>query len=274
VWPEDISDSEPEEVPHAEREAASDSRAGPRGSSLLDFAEVGAVIHETQYEEDEEDEEVVASSQVSATDRVSLTDKIYGVRVTRGKDWMWGDQDGGAGSVGKTVDGWIRVNWENWIRVQWDNGTSNTYRVGAEGKYDLYYAPGEAPPDVRAGCARPARIESSPLPPTDVTRCCHAARGAPVPIEGQDKEDDEVPIADRRRRAGPPRTPGRPRPRRPDWVLAAAQAREARALERWSAGAAEGADAPGAETAAASTVPPPSPLPPVLTGRVSSLLPY
>lgn len=71
MWPEDISDSEPEEVPHAEREAASDSRAGPRGSSLLDFAEVGAVIHETQYEEDEEDEEVVVAAPDAAERRTS-----------------------------------------------------------------------------------------------------------------------------------------------------------------------------------------------------------
>jgi len=72
---------------------------------------------------------------------VPLTDKICGVRVTRGKDWEWGDQDGGAGCVGTTTDD---EEDDGWIGVKWDNGRSNSYRVGAVGKYDLYYAPGHS----------------------------------------------------------------------------------------------------------------------------------
>ena len=26
---------------------------------------------------------------------------------------------------------------DGWIRVQWDNGSTNSYRMGKEGKYDL-----------------------------------------------------------------------------------------------------------------------------------------
>jgi len=83
-----------------------------------------------------------APDQAPTGDRVALKDKTYGVRVTRGKDWKWSDQDGGTGSVGTTVpDG---DDQRGWINVKWDNGRSYRYRVGAEGKYDLYYAPGQA----------------------------------------------------------------------------------------------------------------------------------
>ena len=29
---------------------------------------------------------------------------------------------------------------DGWVRVQWDNGTTNSYRMGREGKYDLRLA--------------------------------------------------------------------------------------------------------------------------------------
>ena len=29
---------------------------------------------------------------------------------------------------------------DGWIRVQWDNGSTNSYRMGKEGKYDLKLA--------------------------------------------------------------------------------------------------------------------------------------
>ncbi|XP_043269545.1 E3 ubiquitin-protein ligase HECTD1 isoform X3 [Venturia canescens] len=58
---------------------------------------------------------------------------VAGARVARGLDWKWKDQDGvppGEGSVtGDLHNGWIDVTW--------DHGGSNSYRMGAEGKYDL-----------------------------------------------------------------------------------------------------------------------------------------
>ena len=58
-----------------------------------------------------------------------------GTRVVRGPDWKWGDQDGnGEGRViGELGD-------DGWIRVQWDNASTNSYRMGKEGKYDLKLA--------------------------------------------------------------------------------------------------------------------------------------
>lgn len=61
-----------------------------------------------------------------------------GARVIRGIDWKWRDQDGSPAGEG-TVTGELH---SGWIDVSWDHGGSNSYRMGAEGKYDLKLAPG------------------------------------------------------------------------------------------------------------------------------------
>ncbi|KRT81883.1 hypothetical protein AMK59_5650 [Oryctes borbonicus] len=61
-----------------------------------------------------------------------------GARVIRGMDWKWKDQDGNPPGEG-TVTGELH---NGWIDVTWDHGGSNSYRMGAEGKYDLKLAPG------------------------------------------------------------------------------------------------------------------------------------
>ena len=57
-----------------------------------------------------------------------------GTRVVRGLDWKWGDQDGPSPSEGRVIG---ELGEDGWIRVQWDNGSTNSYRMGKEGKYDL-----------------------------------------------------------------------------------------------------------------------------------------
>ncbi len=57
-----------------------------------------------------------------------------GVRVARGPQWRWGDQDGGVGGVG-TVTG--RADESGWCKVTWDQGGSNAYRVGSFSMFDL-----------------------------------------------------------------------------------------------------------------------------------------
>nr|XP_014275679.1 E3 ubiquitin-protein ligase HECTD1 isoform X5 [Halyomorpha halys] len=61
---------------------------------------------------------------------------IVGARVVRGIDWKWRDQDGIPPGEG-TVTGELH---NGWIDVTWDHGGSNSYRMGAEGKYDLKLA--------------------------------------------------------------------------------------------------------------------------------------
>ncbi|XP_052796353.1 E3 ubiquitin-protein ligase HERC2-like isoform X2 [Mya arenaria] len=66
-----------------------------------------------------------------------------GTRVVRGVDWKWGDQDGPSPSMGRVIG---ELGNDGWIRVQWDSGSTNSYRMGKEGKYDLKLAePPELP---------------------------------------------------------------------------------------------------------------------------------
>ncbi|XP_049797382.1 E3 ubiquitin-protein ligase MIB2 [Schistocerca nitens] len=63
-----------------------------------------------------------------------------GVRVVRGPDWCWGEQDGGEGhagtvvEVGRTGSG---TSPEGTVVVQWDAGMRTNYRTGYQGAYDL-----------------------------------------------------------------------------------------------------------------------------------------
>ena len=56
-----------------------------------------------------------------------------GLRVVRGPDWRWGDQDGGEGCLGTVIE----VEGERAVTVVWDVGYRSSYRCGAEGKYEL-----------------------------------------------------------------------------------------------------------------------------------------
>uniref|UniRef100_A0A2K6FS92 E3 ubiquitin-protein ligase n=1 Tax=Propithecus coquereli TaxID=379532 RepID=A0A2K6FS92_PROCO len=69
---------------------------------------------------------------------------VPGARVIRGLDWKWRDQDGSPQGEG-TVTGELH---NGWIDVTWDAGGSNSYRMGAEGKFDLKLAPGYDPDTV------------------------------------------------------------------------------------------------------------------------------
>ncbi|KAF4026258.1 hypothetical protein G4228_018565 [Cervus hanglu yarkandensis] len=85
-----------------------------------------------------------------------------GTRVMRGVDWKWGDQDGPPPGLGRVIG---ELGEDGWIRVQWDTGSTNSYRMGKEGKYDLKLAepPVSAPPsaedsDTEDGSASPSRL--------------------------------------------------------------------------------------------------------------------
>lgn len=70
-----------------------------------------------------------------------------GMKVVRGKDWEYGDQDGGAGKVGviQSERSYYPINEDYlWVRVKWEHGGSEAYRIGDKGKYHLYIAPGES----------------------------------------------------------------------------------------------------------------------------------
>ena len=64
----------------------------------------------------------------------------HGSRVTRGKDWKWGDQDeNGQGTI-------VAHDRPGVVRVLWDKSNkSNVYRYGAEDAYDVGVIAGEVP---------------------------------------------------------------------------------------------------------------------------------
>ena len=69
------------------------------------------------------------------TDRVAMFSP--GLRVERGRDWCWGDQDGGPGGVGVLLDP-SKAGGEGYWQVQWEKTKDiNIYRTGADGAYDL-----------------------------------------------------------------------------------------------------------------------------------------
>ena len=57
---------------------------------------------------------------------------VVGVKVVRGIDWMWDDQDGPNGVAG---EGTVTVLGDNigWIVVTWDHGANYKYRMGDDG---------------------------------------------------------------------------------------------------------------------------------------------
>jgi hypothetical protein len=67
---------------------------------------------------------------------ISVKYLIHGVTVVRGKDWDYENQDGGEGKTGVIID--KSVN--GWVEVLWENNNKDSYRIGAESKYDLYFA--------------------------------------------------------------------------------------------------------------------------------------
>jgi hypothetical protein len=65
-----------------------------------------------------------------------------GLPVMRGKDWIYSDQDGGAGKKGKVI-AIDKQDLPGWCDVQWESGAMYCYRIGDGGSHDLYvYAPG------------------------------------------------------------------------------------------------------------------------------------
>lgn len=72
-----------------------------------------------------------------------------GLRVVRGPDWRWGEQDGGEGFAGTVVEigkppgcgqngpGSADKTPDKTVIVQWDHGTRSNYRIGYMDSYDL-----------------------------------------------------------------------------------------------------------------------------------------
>ena len=62
---------------------------------------------------------------------------VEGLKVVRGPDWYYSDQDGGAGNVGVVTK---LQSSTGYVQVIWSNGRDDNYRIGNNGKYDLALA--------------------------------------------------------------------------------------------------------------------------------------
>lgn len=60
-----------------------------------------------------------------------------GLRVIRGPDWHWDDQDGGEGYVGTVTEFGSRTSPDKTVVVLWDVGYRTNYRIGYDGAFDL-----------------------------------------------------------------------------------------------------------------------------------------
>uniref|UniRef100_A0A673KJ17 RING-type E3 ubiquitin transferase n=1 Tax=Sinocyclocheilus rhinocerous TaxID=307959 RepID=A0A673KJ17_9TELE len=63
-----------------------------------------------------------------------------GMRVVRGLDWKWGNQDEGEGHMGTVVEigrQGSTTTPDKTVVVQWDSGTRTNYRTGYQSAYDL-----------------------------------------------------------------------------------------------------------------------------------------
>lgn len=69
--------------------------------------------------------------------RISVKYPIIGAKVVRGRDWNHGNQDGGEGNIGTIVE---KSGRNQWVEVKWKECNTNLYRIGNEGRYDLYFA--------------------------------------------------------------------------------------------------------------------------------------
>nr|XP_032818090.1 E3 ubiquitin-protein ligase MIB2-like [Petromyzon marinus] len=122
--------------------------------------------------------------------RVPLMGTFPGAKVVRGVDWEWGDQDGGAGGVGRVTElrGWDGDELCGMACVLWEaSGSRCVYRAGHRGRVDLrcvspalgghYFR--EHLPSLGHGaalCGSERLSSASPLPaslfrPRDAVRC-------------------------------------------------------------------------------------------------------
>jgi hypothetical protein len=72
---------------------------------------------------------------------ISVKTFIPRIKVVRGKDWNWDDQDGGEGSVGEMIE---KSKHKGWVKVKWGkNNYPHSYQIGKNDQYDLYFADDE-----------------------------------------------------------------------------------------------------------------------------------
>ncbi|OWF52702.1 uncharacterized protein LOC110447412 isoform X2 [Mizuhopecten yessoensis] len=80
-----------------------------------------------------------------------------GCKVKRGKDWTFGDQDGGEGTVGIVC----RADPAKTVHIRWPNKTVKRYNFGANGRFDVELINQREPSVTSASILPPRRREGS-----------------------------------------------------------------------------------------------------------------
>jgi hypothetical protein len=129
-----------------------------------------------------DDQEVVLTGIQNGVDENSIGASIsVGDMVVRGPAWEWGDQDGGAGSLGEVVEikSWKGKSGAG-VQVHWlETDYTALYRWGFEGHHDLLYvAPGSR-------CSRPLFIVGDTVTVDLETAGVTAAAAADTASPGQ-----------------------------------------------------------------------------------------
>jgi E3 ubiquitin-protein ligase HECTD1 len=136
TWPVDVSSDETQGYRHVRIQQNGRNASGQTHYLSLSgfeiYGKVTAVCDDMQRTVAKENEAKMRRERRQV--RSQLKHFIPGARVIRGVDWRWDDQDGATEGV---ITGEIH---NGWIDVKWDHGLRNSYRMGAEGKYDLKLA--------------------------------------------------------------------------------------------------------------------------------------
>ncbi|KAJ8931073.1 hypothetical protein NQ314_016102 [Rhamnusium bicolor] len=140
TWPIEVSPDEYQGWRHVRIQQAGKNASGQTHYLSLSGFEIYGQV--TSVSEDmgkaHKEQEAHLRKQRRLVKSQLLKHMTVGARVVRGVDWKWRDQDGNPAAEG-TVTGELH---SGWIDVTWDHGGSNSYRMGAEGKYDIKLAPG------------------------------------------------------------------------------------------------------------------------------------
>ena len=129
-----------------------------------------------------------ADPRVMRWEMPSLAAKLpLGTRVKRGRDWRWGDQDGGAGNMGTVVVdvGLVGVGWAS---VRWDDAEGqSTYRVGHKGACDLAVLVARPPSPTTVAAIPTAQAPLQPRVPPRPQQSAAPPAAAPAPQQQQQR---------------------------------------------------------------------------------------
>ena len=78
---------------------------------------------------------------------VTIHNAVVGLKVVRGRDWDFGNQDysadGSSNKTGTIID--TETTDTNWVRVEWASGSTNQYPIGGARGFGLAIATIEIP---------------------------------------------------------------------------------------------------------------------------------